>query len=240
MPIVSTNTGPAKPRNFGFLKVKVARIIGGARNPRDLEVAGELINDRIIDFNQKLYECNKVETGTLTVTDGVVSLPVAAFKEIEFRLVDSTGAKIRQLLYKDFAEFHQVWNLDSVATTGNSPMYYTLFNLHLQGQLKLLPTPTGTDYVAGSYYRRFNLLFDDDDVLDAPQEIERALVLGAQFDILCALAPENPLVNTYGARAMQAWDAFVVIDRKHEDNHMRFRLAPLAHRVRLTGNQIYI
>lgn len=104
--------------------------------------------------------------------------------------------------------------------------YYTLFNIHALGQVKLLPPPssTNTNYVVLSYYRRFADLVSDSDCLDAPREIEEALILHAQTTFLREQHPGSESYAETAAAARAAWDAFADIDSRHPDNRPRFRL----------------
>lgn len=212
-------------------------MVGGELEPPLLAAALEYLNGAIIQFNTKLFECNKIWRTQLTVTNGVATLPAAFFKEHECALVGADGGRIRQLQYMDWAEHEHTFGFSdqfgSEAFTGT--IYYTLFNVYGEGKLRLLPFPTNptgvnTQYVAISYYRRFPLLAGDGDVLDAPQEIQRALVLKAQAEMLRTHAPTNPSVGLLHGLADEAWTQFGIIDRMHKDMKPRFRLAPLTTR----------
>ena len=238
MPIISattvSTTSTYRPRIAGVLSQYVARAIGGELEPPVLTAALEYLNQAIIEFNSKLYECNKVFRSTITCTGGVGTLPTQFYKELECALVDVDGNRIRQLTYLDWAEHEQTFNYSQQSTGSyGGPYYYTLFNVYGEGKIRLLPyvsTSTVVNYAAISYYKRFPVLLSTDDVLDAPQEIERALLLKAQSDMLRIHNPSSPALQMTAALAAQAWEAFGVIDRKHPDMKPRFRLAPLSAR----------
>jgi hypothetical protein len=225
VPIVITSSPGTKPGSFAVLKKRVARIVGGQNDPTKLAEAGEYINAAIRIFNTKLYECNKVKSSTITCTGGVGTLPTAFYKEIECRLTDSTGAKVRQLDYRDWVDFNDTF--DGASSGLPAPTYYTLFNVHTLGQVELLPNPSTTAYVQLAYYRRFSELVADSESLDAPQEIEEALVLAAQVEMLYTNNPTSQVLQLVQAKAIAAWDGFAVIDRKHENSHPRMRLPRL-------------
>jgi hypothetical protein len=228
---VVTSYSSTKPGTFGYLKKKVARIVGGERQPTILAACGEFLNEQIVKFNAALYECNKVETAIITVTNGAdTSLPTLFYKEIEFRVTDVHGDKINELTYIDYAEYHKVF-VTRPASLGTFTCYYTLFNVHADGKIRLLPQPdygasASTQYIKGSYYKRFALLAEDGDILDAPQEIENALVYGAQVEALTIYAPNSPALPVKAMDARDALSRFEKSDRQHEDQHRRFRLPP--------------
>lgn len=155
---------------------------------------------------------------------------------MECQLVDVSGNRIRQLEYQDYAEFQHTFNFStqSAAIGFAGPYYYTLFNIYGLGQVQLLPIPASTDtstnYVKISYYKRFPLLTGDGEVLDAPQEIQRALILKAQAEMLRTHNPASPALQIVTGLAEKAWEEFRAIDTKHPDMHPRFRLAPLTTR----------
>lgn len=226
MPVVITASPGTKPGSFASLKKRVARIVGGHNDAVTLGEAGEYINAAVRSFNTKLYDCNKVKSGVITCTNGIGTLPVAVYKEIECRLTNSAGDKVRQLQYRDWADYQSTFA--ESASTIPSATYYTLFNTHALGQVELLPNPSGTSYVKLTYYRRLPLLSDDSESLDAPQEIEEALVLWAQAEMLRTKNPESKVLELTTSMARDAWAAFATIDRKHENDHPRFRLPNLS------------
>lgn len=234
MPIVSSSTGPARPNSFNQLKARVARVVGGDTEPTMLAAAGELLNEAITEFNTRLYEFNKIGPTSITCdATGLGTLPSAFYKEIECTLVDSSGNRTHQLNYIDWAEYQHTWSADQqlwlYTSTTNS---YTLFNTYRAGQIQLLPITASTSTaqtVKISYYQRIPELARDDEIMDAPREIQRALILWAQADILRIYRNADPAVWT-GTKAVaeQAWDRFRVIDAKHPDMKPRFRLPPIA------------
>lgn len=232
MSIVSPTVTPARPWQFSRLKSSVARVIGGETDQKVLAAAGDYINEAIIDLNQEMFECNKLKTDTLTVTNGSATLPSAFYKEIEFSLVSSTGVKIRQLNYLDYAEFKHTYAYPgSEEASGSQPTGYTLFNTHVTGILTLLGAGTpSTNYVSGSYYKRFDLLEGDEEVLDAPQEVQRAILTKARLELLMAYAPQSPSIPMQGDLAAKAWNRLMATQSKHPDHKFRFRLPPLAAR----------
>ena len=228
MPIVSTSTGRAQPNSLSALTTRVVRAVGGLGDPTMEAAAQEAINDALIEINTRLYECNKIGPTLLTLTDGSVDLPAAVYKELECTLVDASGNAIRQLNYIDWSDYQHTFNGGAASASG-SPIYYTFFNTQVDGTLKLLPASTGTSYVNLSYYRRFSLLADGTDVLEAPQEIQRVIVLLAQADMLRVFKSGDPqAAGMTRAMAEKAWDRFSAIDAKHSDLQFRFRLRPLS------------
>lgn len=236
MPIISASaastTSTYRPATAGILKQRVARIVGAELEPTMQGAALEYLNEAIIEFNSRLYECNRVFRTQLTVTNGEASLPAAFYKELECSLVSSTGDRIRQLGYIDWAEHEHTFGYSQQGFGTGGFYQYSLFNIYDEGKLRLMPFTGATDtsYVKISYHRRFPLLTGDGDVLDAPQEIQRALVLKAQTDMLRTHSPGSNALAITASLAEKAWDEFSNIDRKHPDMKPRFRLAPLTGR----------
>jgi len=232
LPIVSASVGPARPRQNSVLAAKVARVVGMDREAPGLAAAEEFLNDAIIEFNTKLYEANKIGPTSVTLTGGTGTLPALFYKELECQQVGSAGNKVRQLNYIDWAEYQHL-TFDTEWTTLTSPMYYTLFNTYRTGQIKTLPAggATGTVYVKITYYKRIPLLAGNVDILDMPQEIERALVLKAQSQMIRTYRSADPSAwMPWEVLAEAAWARFVTIDTKHVDMKPRFRLPPMTAR----------
>lgn len=235
-PIISASsastTSTYRPATAGVLKQRVARIVGAELEPA-MQAAGlEYLNEAIIEFNHRLYEANRVFRTQLTVTNGEASLPAAFYKELECELVGSTGDRIRQLDYIDWAEHEHTYGYSQQGFGIGGFYQYTLFNIYGEGKLRLMPFTGATDtsYVKISYYRRFPILTGDGDVLDAPQEIQRALLLKAQADMLRTHNPGSPALQITTALAEKAWEEFLRVDSRHPDMKPRFRLAPLTPR----------
>jgi hypothetical protein len=190
-----------------------------------LAAAGEFLNDALIEFNHRVYECNKIGPTVVTLTGGVGALPTLFFKEHECTACSATGAPSGSLTYIDWAEFNHTWS------PGGAPSgaYYTLFNTHITGQIQTLPAQvpvgTGLSYVRITYYRRFALMAAETDILDAPQELTHALVLKAQANMIRVYKSGDPAAfGATDALAERAWARFVSIDSRHPDMKPRFRL----------------
>lgn len=241
MPVLSINVNAAKPAAFGNLKIKVARVVGGQREPATLGLAGELINEIITELNTKLYECNKFLNARITSASGTATYALATnfYKELEAHEMSAStgGDKVRQLGYIDYAIVQHAYDL--LPTTGR-PTQYTLFNQHNTGNVTFIPTPDGIYFYDINYFRRFALLEGDDDVFDAPQEVERVLVLKAQGEILRVLAPSNPMTQTTLAMGEKAWLAFLGVEARHPDKAPHFRLAPIGRSLRSLDQYIRI
>jgi len=231
MPIVASSAGRARPNQFSSLQTRVAQIVGGQNDSTIKASCGEYINDAIDEFNTRLYECNKLGPTAITVTGGSADLPTQFYKEEECQVVDSAGNKLREISYIDWTEYQKVFNFGSYSSgPGPAPQYYTLFNTHLTGQIKLLPAPaaTATTYLKITYYKRFDQLASESDILDAPRELQLAIILKAQATALRILRSGEPQLYTQAdAIAERAWMRFAMIDRRHPDMKPRFRLAPL-------------
>lgn len=246
MPIVPSSFGPARPDQFSALKARVARVIGGSQEGPILTAAGEALNEAIMEFNSRVYECNKIGPVPVTCSAGVGTLPTAFFKEHECALMDTLGNRVRQLNYMDWGEFEHTFSFSQAGLFAAGTVgYYTLFNIFKTGQIKLLPEAafslTSTDTVSITYYRRFPLMAEDEDVLDAPQEIQRALMLWAQADMLRLFrSSDQQTWSATHAMAEQAWARFISIDQRHPDAKPRFRLAPLSSNSFLGGDVVYI
>ena len=233
MPIISattvSTTSTFRPRIAGQLIQYISRVLGGELEPPVLASAFDCLNQAIMKFNSRLYECTRVMRYPITTTGRIGTLPTDFYKELECQLLDDKGGRIRQLSYEDFAAHEHTYNYATqLGSAPSGPFAYTIFNAYGEGKIRILPlvSPTNTDpnYLQLSYHKRLPTLIGNDDVLDAPQEIEYPILMQAQADLLRMHNPSSPALAGTMAMAAEAWQQFRIIDAKHPDMKPRFRL----------------
>jgi hypothetical protein len=193
------------------------------------------LDDTVKDMNSHLYEFMRVGEAGIGLEDGINNYLMSAqvHKESAAFLVATSNVAEQPLVYLPWVHFQRMYTSETDVT--GTPHTYTMFNFHHDGRVYLYPTPeaeTATDFTLSlQYYRRIPLV-SQQDPLDVPQEVETALVYGAQKRFAIHLyGAGHPDVATFASLEEQALKRLQNIDARHPDALLRFRLIDhLTHR----------
>lgn len=223
---------PTKPSALATLRTKVLQIYGLTSDSDLQTVVDGFIDDTIKDMNSHLYEFNKIVESGLTLTGGTPTVGPTAnavYKESLAYLV-STANNIQQapLIYLPYTKFMDIYGDQEIITTGHT-INYTFRNVHGDGLITLGPTPsTGTANkfdLTIEYYRRIPLN-SAEDPLNVVQELETALVFGAQKRLaIHIMGASHPDVVAFQLLEKDALLRLKGVDKRHPDQRLRFTIA---------------
>jgi len=157
-----------------------------------------------------------------------VQLAAGFYKEkLAYLVKTSDSSSSTPLQFVDWPTFRRLYSPDPDVPT-DRPIAYSVQNIEGEGRVYLGPSPsssTATDYtLTVEYYRRIPLLSETEQLV-VPQEIENALLYGAQKRMAYHIAgPDAPDVGTFHGLEDVAITRLMEIDRKRPDGGMRFRI----------------
>lgn len=232
----------------GYLVRRVTENFGNTTDQELNDVALSLLDETIKEMNSHLYEFNKVHQTGITLSDGVESYTLNSqfFREVNAILIRGSDSLQRfPLTYLPYPEYEKRYAASSVFQYNRGePLVYTMYNWHLEGIVRIRPVPSGSfasDFALQvNYYRRIPLA-SASDPLPVPQELEPALIYGAQKRMAIHLnGAADPDVAAYSALERSAIDKLEQLDRRHPDEQARFRVVDNYNQRTYPQNILYI
>lgn len=233
MATVVSSWNSSQPVSRQHLIDRVSRLYGFDSADSELaQVCLDALDDTIDDMNMALFDFNKLGESGIPLVEGQpwVLLTSQFYRESQAYLVNSNGAMQDPLDHLPWSTY-QRWYGDSTIT--GTPEKYSLFNFEKEGKLYFYPTPDANAASAMTltveFYRRIPLVSElgISDSLDAPREVQSALVYGAQKRIALHLGQSNDIATLAGLE-MQALERLKRVDKTHPDERKRFMLADFA------------
>lgn len=223
----SSGSGQTGVVSGSTLVTQVARAVGGESETEIRQQALDSINRVRIELNQHDWRFMKRTDSPITLVDGTATYSLqSTFRKPSYAgLIDSTGARIYDLLYaEDEVMVHQ--NPD-MSSTG-MPVYYILRNDFNDGLVTLFPTPdanAAADWrLSIEYLARIGAISDSSDSIELPEEATNVLVIGGQAYILRERDRANPASAIAWQDYQRAKMLLLSNDRRVDDNQVRFRL----------------
>lgn len=214
----------------GAAKVaEVARIVGGQDENEIRGQATDCLNRVRKHLNTFDWRFMKTNASNITLVSGTATyaLPTNFKSPVYARLLDTNGKQDRELRYvPDEVLTHWVQDQES---TGQ-PVYYGLRNSYADGLITVYPTPgTGeatTWTLDVEYYARIPIITDDSSVIDLPEEANRVLTIGAQYELLLEREKTSPVIPLRRQDYLEALRDLKNFDRRVGDEQARFRIGP--------------
>ena len=213
------------------LITKVTQVYGAPDDAELRGVAQGLLDDTIKDMNSHLYEFNKkiLSSVTMTADTREITLNDDVYKEhvayLHHTVDDENEAPMTHLPHVHFLENYG----DQSRFKVGIPKVYTFRSLHQDCKIMLGPAPStsvATDYtLTVEYYRRIPLVTEDSQI-DVPQEVQTALIYGAQKRMAIHIHADaaHPSVAAFHTLEKDALSRLKQIDKHHPDTVKRFRL----------------
>lgn len=181
-------------KTFAQAKAQVARVMGAQAEP-DALGAGDAIHLAIDRLNEFEWNYLTVEGSDLTFTDSKATLPTPFKKPLS-------------LIYNNRAlpYVHQGdWD-NSYRATGSfsTPTAWTFFAAQQTGSVRILPSISDSETAAIKYYRPIAKPSSNNELLDIPTTLERALILDAQAQMLIESGLDESRVRMLVSRAEMA------------------------------------
>lgn len=228
--VVTTSGSGQAGAGTGANKVtEVARIVGGQDESLIRTQALSCLNRTREHLNTRDWRFTKTNAANITLVNGTATYTLpTTFKAISYaRLLDSNGKQDHELRYAaDDAFTHSVTDQE---TTGR-PQFYLLRNSYDDGLITVYPTPdasaASTWTLDVEYYARIPVITDDSTQIDIPEEANRVLVLGGQYELLVEREKNSPIIPLRRLDYEQAIRDLVAFDRRVSDERARFSIRP--------------
>lgn len=219
---------PPVPVVRDSLITRALRPFGHTADTELRTVAGDLLDETVMDMNMHLYEFNRMTT-SIALTSGTImyQLPSPFYRESLAYLVKIADSEKQ-------APFVYIPNVRFRSLPGvgyGVPYLYTLRNVHADGLVEVAPTPNddcAAKYTLSiEYYRRIVLPSEaTGGQLDVPQEVEVPLMYGTQKRLAIHFhGPGHPDVGGYKVLEDEALGNLKGVDKRHPDQHLRFVLS---------------
>lgn len=241
--VVSGTWEAAQPSSTAKLKSKVAKLYGLEGDADAEQTALDALDDSVKELNTSLYDFMLITQTGITLTAGEDEYELASnfFKEKNAFLVESDGTQRNTLVYLDYSAYRRLWG--DLSTSKSEPQVYSALNTQADGKIYLAPTPSDT--VASSftlsisYYRRIPLP-SAVGTLNVPQELESVLLYGAYKRMAYAIQGAfHPDADKYEALQDKWLEKIKAQDRRHPDEHTRFRMVDMRRGRKISG-RLYI
>lgn len=206
-------SGTPSTNTFSALKTQVARYVLMPNDDEGIAVAGEAINDAILEVNvANWYWSLTTEDVTLVADDADYTLGATFNTPRALEFLDSSDLPTRGCGFEDWKTFLIMHPKRNISGT---PTVYTLRNVHGDGLLQF-DHPIGSSFLASyptarvHFYKRISVLEADTDVPDVPSEVELYIKWSAKRYMASIYDPAK-----YGMADTQANKTWNALRRKN-------------------------
>lgn len=228
----SSGSGQAGAGTGSAKVTEVARVVGGHNENEIRHQALACVNRVREHINSRDWRFTKTNAANITLVNGTATYTLPTnFKAPSYaRLLASTGKQQHELRYVlDEAMTHSVTNQDS----SGQPYFYSLRNHYADGLVTLYPTPDASAAATWTldveYHKRIPLITDDSTAIDVPEEVNRVLAIGGQYELLVEREKNSPVLPLRRADYEAAMRELVNFDRRITDEFARFTVRPSHH-----------
>lgn len=228
--VVSSSGSGQSDAGTGANKVtEVARAVGGHDEPEVRSQALACVNRVREHLNTRDWAFLKTNAAniTLVAATATYSLPTNFKAPSYARLLDSNGKQDFELRYVPDDVLTRL--VTDQETTGK-PYYYSLRNHYADGLVSLYPIPdsgaASTWTLDVEYYKRIPVITDDTARIDVPEEVNRVLAIGGQYELLVEREKNSPVIPLRRDDYMLAMRDLVNFDRRVAAEHARFTIRP--------------
>lgn len=206
---------------------EVARIVGGHDEPEIRSQALSCINRVREHINSRDWRFTKTNAANITLVNGTATYALPSnFKSPSYaRLLDTNGKQDYELRYvPDDALTHMITDQEHPGR----PYFYSLRNTYGDGLVTVYPTPdagAATSWTLDvEYHKRIPTITDSSDVIDVPEEVNRVLAIGGQYELLMERDKGGPALVARRADYAEAMMELVNFDRRISNEFARFRI----------------
>lgn len=227
--VTSSGSGQASAGTGAAKVTEVARVVGGQDENEIRGQALDCLNRTRKHLNTMDWRFLKTNASniTLVASTATYSLPTDFKSPSYARLLDTNGKQDKELRYvPDEVLTH--WVADQEST--GQPVYYSLRNSYADGLITVYPVPGSSEASTWTldveYYKRLPIISDDSTAIDVPEEVNRVLTLGAQYELLLEREKNSPVIPLRRQDYLEAMRDLKNFDRRVGDEQARFRIGP--------------
>jgi hypothetical protein len=226
--VVSSSGSGQTGAGTGANKVtEVARIVGGHEENEIRAQALSCLNRVREHINSRDWRFTKTNAVNIVLVNGTATYTLPAnFKSPSYaRLLDTNGKQDHELRYvSDDTLTHMINDQEQ---TGR-PYFYSLRNSYADGLVTVYPTPDASAATSWTldveYHKRIAVITDDGTAIDVPEEVNRVLAIGGQYELLMEREKSGPALVLRRADYDAAMQELTNFDRRISNEFARFRL----------------